>query len=600
MRINGGERTGNNLFYSFEEFSISEGMEAVFENATDIENIFTRITGASVSHIEGILKTQGAANLFLVNPNGIIFGENASLDVDGSFIATTANSIQFEDGAKFTASDTESEPILTTSVPIGLQFDGDSGAITVNDTGNQITNGSTFSPIDIGQTSSNFSIRSNQILALVGNRIDLNGSVISTEGGQIYLTSLTSGLVGIKRTGSELGLSENNLTKYQDINLNQQSLINAIGEKAGIISLNGKNINLLNASFILTQNQGNLSGSSLNIKAAEFLTLSGKSPNNKISSAIRSEVLETGKIQGANIIISAQKLQLRDQGQIQTGSFSEAANGLGGDIHINVSDIVDLNSGLISASAFSEGSAGNIELSTSQLQVNNAASLTSSTTGSGNGGNIEVNADFIMLAGSFNDVRSTISASSLGTGDAGSLTISTKQLRVEDGASFSSASFGNGNAGNISIKASELITLDGKNSNFQSNNESQATTIRTSVQSIDPVARQIFRLPEVTTGNSGNLTINTPILNLAQNSVISVENQGTGNGGTLFINAENLNLDNTARITAASASGSGGNINLNTNNLQIDNGSQITAAAGNNGNGGKITINTSNLSAKRR
>ncbi|MEY2833120.1 MAG: hypothetical protein RLZZ574_2379, partial [Cyanobacteriota bacterium] len=62
MRINGGERAGNNLFHSFEEFSIPKGMEAVFENATDIENIFTRITGESVSNIEGILRTQGSAN----------------------------------------------------------------------------------------------------------------------------------------------------------------------------------------------------------------------------------------------------------------------------------------------------------------------------------------------------------------------------------------------------------------------------------------------------------------------------------------------------------------------------------------------------------
>ena len=56
-KITGGERVGNNLFHSFEKFSIKEGMEAIFENALDIENIFTRITGSEISLIEGLLKT---------------------------------------------------------------------------------------------------------------------------------------------------------------------------------------------------------------------------------------------------------------------------------------------------------------------------------------------------------------------------------------------------------------------------------------------------------------------------------------------------------------------------------------------------------------
>ena len=101
LNINGGEREGNNLFHSFEEFSVPEGIEAVFENALDIENIFTRISGDAASDINGVLRTQGGANFFIVNPNGIVFGENAQLDVGGSFIATTANSIQFADGADF-------------------------------------------------------------------------------------------------------------------------------------------------------------------------------------------------------------------------------------------------------------------------------------------------------------------------------------------------------------------------------------------------------------------------------------------------------------------------------------------------------------------
>ena len=63
-KITGGERVGNNLFHSFEEFSVPSGEEAIFENAADIENIFSRITGNEVSVIEGLLKTAGEANFF--------------------------------------------------------------------------------------------------------------------------------------------------------------------------------------------------------------------------------------------------------------------------------------------------------------------------------------------------------------------------------------------------------------------------------------------------------------------------------------------------------------------------------------------------------
>ncbi|MGL6343246.1 MAG: filamentous hemagglutinin N-terminal domain-containing protein, partial [Waterburya sp.] len=136
MRINGGEREGNNLFHSFDEFSIPPGMEAIFENATDIENIFTRVTGNEVSNINGILTTQGDANFFFINPNGIVFGEGASLNVGGSFIASSAESIQFENGSEFSATNPE-QPILDlTGFPTGLGVGSNPGAITVNGSGN--------------------------------------------------------------------------------------------------------------------------------------------------------------------------------------------------------------------------------------------------------------------------------------------------------------------------------------------------------------------------------------------------------------------------------------------------------------------------------
>lgn len=101
--INGGATRGANLFHSFGEFNINEGRAAVFTNPTGIENILTRVTGANPSNILGTLGVAGNANLFLMNPNGIIFGANARLDIGGSFVGTTANAITFGEQGFFSA-----------------------------------------------------------------------------------------------------------------------------------------------------------------------------------------------------------------------------------------------------------------------------------------------------------------------------------------------------------------------------------------------------------------------------------------------------------------------------------------------------------------
>ena len=233
MQINGGQREGNNLFHSFDEFSIPDGMEAVFENALDIENIFTRITGADPSTINGILKTQGGANFFLVNPNGIVFGDNAQLDVGGSFIGTTADSIQFEDGTEFAANDSTSKPVLTMEIPIGLGFGSNNGSITVNGNGNQITNNSSFSPIEFSERPTGISIP-NQTFALIGNGINFDSGVIGRQGEQIYLNSVNSGSVAINQMEGKLSFNSENVNEYQDINFNQQSLIDAGGVTVGL------------------------------------------------------------------------------------------------------------------------------------------------------------------------------------------------------------------------------------------------------------------------------------------------------------------------------------------------------------------------------
>ncbi len=114
-RIDGGATRGANLFHSFQEFNVGEARGVYFTNPTGIENILTRVTGSNSSNILGRLGVLGEANLLLLNPNGIIFGSKASLDIQGSFVATTAERIQLGDSGYFSATQPQTSSLLSVS-----------------------------------------------------------------------------------------------------------------------------------------------------------------------------------------------------------------------------------------------------------------------------------------------------------------------------------------------------------------------------------------------------------------------------------------------------------------------------------------------------
>jgi filamentous hemagglutinin family protein len=130
--ITGGTKANDNLFHSFQNFSLETGNTAFFNNNLEIKNIISRVTGENISNLDGLIRANGNANLILINPNGINFGSNASLDIGGSFLGSTADSVIFADGTVFSAKDTQTNPLLTISVPLGLQIGQNSGDINVS------------------------------------------------------------------------------------------------------------------------------------------------------------------------------------------------------------------------------------------------------------------------------------------------------------------------------------------------------------------------------------------------------------------------------------------------------------------------------------
>ncbi|MDJ0535332.1 MAG: filamentous hemagglutinin N-terminal domain-containing protein [Xenococcaceae cyanobacterium MO_207.B15] len=189
-------RAGGNLFHSFREFSVPNGSEAFFNNASDIVNIFSRVTGGNISNIDGLIRANGGANLFLINPAGILFGEGARLDIGGSFYGSTADSILFSD-SEFSATNIQ-KPILTINAPIGLgDIRGDSGDIvnrsTSDGVGLQVPTGENISLI--GREVSfdgGFATAPQGTISLLGNTVVLfdNAKIdVSSDigGGQVFI-----------------------------------------------------------------------------------------------------------------------------------------------------------------------------------------------------------------------------------------------------------------------------------------------------------------------------------------------------------------------------------------------------------------------------
>ncbi|HAA26534.1 MAG TPA: hypothetical protein DCE56_01190, partial [Cyanobacteria bacterium UBA8553] len=149
-QINGGATRGTNLFHSFQEFNVGEGQGVYFTNPAGIENILSRVTGGNPSNIFGRLGVLGNANLFLLNPNGIMFGPNSSLDIKGSFFATTANGIKLGDTGFFSASEPQNSRLISVSP----------GALFFNQVANQPATITNSGNLAVGQ---NFTISADNL-----------------------------------------------------------------------------------------------------------------------------------------------------------------------------------------------------------------------------------------------------------------------------------------------------------------------------------------------------------------------------------------------------------------------------------------------------
>ncbi|MBD2593095.1 S-layer family protein [Nostoc spongiaeforme FACHB-130] len=589
--ITNGTQYGSNLFHSFGQFSIPNGTTVTFQNPTSVQNIFARVTGGSLSNIDGTISAQGSANLFLLNPAGILFGANAKLSIGGSFVGTTADSIVFADGLKFSATNTTSPSLLTMSVPVGLQLGSNPGMITVQGAGHNANflASTQISGLNIGTRG--LQVQSGKTLALVGGNIALDGGLLSAPGGQIELGSISNANVTLNSTSQGFTLSYPNTGNFGDITLTQRALASTRDlsrENGGSVKIQGKQVSIRDGSLVFVQNRSNQAAGDIVVNATEALNIIGKSPKFTSSSSLVNDTVSSAA--AGHIIVNTPKLNIDQGGYIINRTFSAAT---GGNIIIN-SDAIDVNGfapgdpspfravSQILAASFGKGKGGDISITTQDLSVSAGANIAARPYSSGKGGDLNIKADTIQVLGAGTPKGSyftLVSAATFGPGDAGNLDIKTRKLSVQGGARVSASSIVLGNAGSLTINASESIDVSGMK---PGETPSYIGTAVLPVGAFSTISR----------ANAGNTTINAPIVNVSDGATIFVQNTGSGTAGNLLINANTLTLKNGGNLLASTKAGEGGNINLQLRDLLLmRDAGFINAEAGGTGNGGNIIIN---------
>lgn len=335
-RIDGGAIRGSNLFHSFERFNVGEGRGVYFSNPVGIDSIFGRVTGSDVSNILGRLGVIGTADLYLINPNGIVFGENASLDVSGSFTATTSNAIQFGDRGVFDASSPTVPSSLLTIHPSAYLFNQPN-------VGSIINRAST--PVDsTSELSFGLFVPPAETLTLLGGDVRLDGGSLTALSGRIEIGAIDDvGRVQVNPNGRLI--FPNDLDRA-DFSLTNSGIITTLGAGGGTIQIHADRLTITQGTIAAGIAPG--LGSATAQAGDVVLDATGRIRIDQ-SSGIGNEVLSSrrdgiGNGNSGNIIIRGSSLLIRDS-VLSASTFGQGNSGtvrinVPGEVHLQNSRIV--------------------------------------------------------------------------------------------------------------------------------------------------------------------------------------------------------------------------------------------------------------------
>jgi filamentous hemagglutinin family protein len=654
--ISGGTRPGNgtNLFHSFGQFGVPNNNIANFlnESGQATSNILGRVTGGSPSNIFGTIQTTGFgnANLFLMNPAGILFGPNAMLNVGGSVHFTTADYLRLGDQGSVNSGIFHANPsapsVLTTAPVTAFGFLGPNpAAITVQ--------GSNLS-VPVGQS---LSLVAGDVTIQAGTLEDgtVQAAHLSAPGGHINLISVASeGEVLFPSFDLAANVNGQSFSALGTITISDGAIVDVSNDPAGTVLIRGGQLVISGATISADTVDANGAPIAVDIQvtgdvsitaeqgpaitarttgsgnAGEIRIVSGSMEVTGITedvlSVIDSHTSGTGN--GGNINITTGSLLLTGDpvGLVFPINSGTTGEGTGGNITITAKDVTMEDAFIVSGDALRDGvpgSAGKITIVADGLQmlfstieavgfkggditvtvphIQLQSSGISASSQESQSGAITLNADTLLLGnGSFIDNVTFDAAGGL-------ITISGKVIELSGGSGIFSNTLGNGDAGVISVTATDHLSLIGTSGT---------------------VGNGIFSSSGITggtrgfvggSGNAGDIFITTPRLALTGGAQINTGTLTSGRGGNVEIEGAEVSMSGQLRqpprepkfglsqqvasgiftvtigtpSTCAGTCGDGGNVSIRTGSLTMSNGARIDSGTSSTGRGGDITLNAS-------
>jgi|CXWL01.1.fsa_nt_gi filamentous hemagglutinin family protein len=654
--ITGGTRPGNgaNLFHSFGEFGIPTSNIANFLNETALptSNILGRVTGGNPSNIFGTIQTTGfgSANLYLMNPAGIVFGLNATLNVGGSVTFTTANNFRLSDGILFNAVPGPADALLSTAPVAAFGFLGSTpGTITVQGSNlsvqpgqaiNLVSGDLTIQPTEVepgtlqtarliapeGQINlvsvasagevlaSNFQPARGLTLGSMrlgqGTLVDVSGDAAGTVrilGGELVIDNSTISADTVNGNGTQVAVdiqATGDLSIATELNPVITARTTGSGD-AGAVQITARNIDVTAimddfTSLIDTHTSASGKAGDVHITATNDLTVTG----NPFATML---FIDSGTIgpdggQGGNISLTAKNIGLADA-SMSTGDFfanqiGEEATGSAGDMLL-AAETVNLSFSFIVTDAFLAGKGGDLTISAQDVSIVEGALA---ATGVEQAGSINISADQIMVDASQLEVNN-------GEGPSGGINLIGRVIDLKNGSTIASQTFGDEPAGNITITATERLTL--------------SDDFTTDGPLIRPTGLYTNSVGIVgTLGKAGVIAVTTPSLSITDGARIDSTSRTSGDAGAISIVSGEIAIAGERPFSrfgetqfflggrdqlssgiysrtvgsrfCSGPCGDGGAISVSTGFLSLAGGGQINSSTSNTGNGGNVFLQSTN------
>ncbi|MDM8564593.1 filamentous hemagglutinin N-terminal domain-containing protein [Candidatus Halobeggiatoa sp. HSG11] len=602
IRADFGQQHGNNLFHSFRYFNLNKHESAIFSGPNNIQNIISRVTGGNSSNIDGMIRSKiPNADMYFLNPNGIVFGPNAQLDVKGSFHASTAHYLSLGEQGQFNAINPDNTILTIAPVEAFGFFDSQVAPISIQGYG------------EVDQSWENkttgLMVQEGKALSLIGGNIEIkNGTFFKSDSefhnlpvlfapyGQINLVSVDSqGEVKLDKNFVDVSLFD----QLANIYIKEKSLLRTSGDGGGNVFIRSEKF-IIDNSTIESKTLGNKNGGIVDIYSNNLTldkpVINGGTISNGKSTNIYLQAKESINIIGGN----RGKLEGNSYIYSRSGNSKNDVNltnlGDSGKILLKAKNILLKDKLQISNRNYG-GNGDDIIINGEQFFLQNGVIIDAYTYGN-NGGDIKIYVDNKIEI----ENSKIIISSNTSKGNSGNILLETKDLLLTSGAKLSNSSKVSGNAGNIKITARGKITMIG----------TEKYGWRTTIISASNPKNKNF-----TGGKGGNISIETGQLLIKDGASIAVssiapEKMKSDDAGTI-----NIDVKGKVEISGVNPygededgfgsgiyarshgvnnnAGHAGKIILNANDLIIKDGGVIENNTNNNAKSGDIEININGI-----